>query len=114
MPNFRRKAILLRTFGKSLPNGLLKAPKRGFTVPLRGWFKERHLTSLVEQSLTKIPVDFNLSAIRAVMTRASNKQTDYGNFLWMLVVLGKWFDWRPEVSSVNDEGWNVTAAPSFK
>jgi asparagine synthase (glutamine-hydrolysing) len=104
MRNFGRKAVLLRTFGKSLPNALLKAPKRGFAVPLRGWFKERHLAALVEQSLTKIPVDFNLSAMRAVMTQATNKQTDFGNFLWMLVVLGKWFDWRPDVPSVDKEG----------
>jgi asparagine synthase (glutamine-hydrolysing) len=96
MPNFRRKAVLLRTFGKTLPNALLKAPKRGFAVPLRGWFQERFLAALVEQSLAKIPVDFNLSALRAVMTQVTNKQTDIGNFLWMLVVLGKWFDWRPE------------------
>jgi asparagine synthase (glutamine-hydrolysing) len=39
MKNFERKSILRHTVGRKLPKGILKAPKKGFSVPLRYWLK---------------------------------------------------------------------------
>src|SRR3974377_95533 len=41
MEGYTRKSVLRNTIGKRLPPALLRAPKRGFSLPLREWFKDR-------------------------------------------------------------------------
>ena len=89
LPGYERKHVLRKTIAKTLPPSLLSAPKRGFSVPLREWFKgdtlERHLALLRD-------MDFDLSqeAVRQVVEDNRAGRKDNGNFIWMLLVLREW------------------------
>lgn len=48
--NKRRKKILVDAFQDLLPNELLNRPKKGFEIPLLGWFK-KELKSIIEDEL---------------------------------------------------------------
>jgi asparagine synthase (glutamine-hydrolysing) len=89
MEGYERKSILRNTVGKRLPPKLLKAPKKGFVVPLRGWFRDRSFSDRL--SLLYI-TDFGLNsdAIRRIVNAHVQGELDSSNFIWMLFVLRRW------------------------
>ena len=91
MRGFERKSILRRTIGRTLPRSLLCAPKKGFVVPVREWFKNRLLTSSLPELLVQSPLAMNRELVDEIAVKHATGQVDYGNFLWMLFLLGKWF-----------------------
>lgn len=84
MHNFERKTILRNTIGQKLPISLLKAPKRGFSVPLREWFKGDSFKESLSYMGESMPF-LNNEIIR--MNNSSER--DFGNFIWILFVLNK-------------------------
>ena len=65
LQGFEKKSVLRRTVGKSLPNAILNAPKKGFGIPLRDWFKD---DSFIKQ------LDVNLASTKSVLSsRVINK-----------------------------------------
>jgi asparagine synthetase B (glutamine-hydrolysing) len=53
--HFERKTILRKTIGLKLPWAILHAPKRGFVVPIREWFKEDSFTEILYNFEKTIP-----------------------------------------------------------
>jgi asparagine synthase (glutamine-hydrolysing) len=97
--------IILRNAvaNNSLPQELLNAPKRGFSVPLREWFKQENLYNDIKQMLLAKKGNLILDQTRIASLLDQNNQghLDAGNFLWMLLVLKKWNDVNQQPRSVS-------------
>jgi asparagine synthase (glutamine-hydrolysing) len=91
MRGYERKSVLRCTVGRSLPRSILKAPKKGFVVPMREWFKDRSLTASLPNYLAQTPLDMNRDLVDEIAAKNAAGLADYGNFIWMLFLLGKWF-----------------------
>lgn len=87
--------IILRNAvaNKALPPELLDARKKGFTVPLRDWFKEEFLDQKIRKILLSNPgTIFNAGSIEKLIDQNKKGEFDIGNFIWMLTVLKSWMD----------------------
>lgn len=82
---WERKSVLRKTIGKSLPQSLHKAPKRGFGVPLREWFKGD--TNMQDIQLKKVSSICNEKTIRKIVNENANGKRDNGNFIWSILML---------------------------
>jgi asparagine synthase (glutamine-hydrolysing) len=91
MRGYERKSVLRSTVGRLLPRSILKAPKKGFVVPLREWFKDKSLTASLPNYLAQTPLNMNRSLVDEIAAKNAAGLADYGNFIWMLFLLGKWF-----------------------
>jgi asparagine synthase (glutamine-hydrolysing) len=89
MQGLQRKSILRNTVGKKLPTPLLRAPKKGFGIPLREWFKEEEFK---DQLGLLVNLDFGLdsSTISKIIRKNNSGIEDNGNFIWMLFLLKEW------------------------
>ncbi|MEM9481311.1 MAG: asparagine synthase (glutamine-hydrolyzing), partial [Verrucomicrobiota bacterium] len=94
MNGYERKSVLRDTVGSRLPEGLLKAPKKGFGVPLREWFKGRDFERRLGM-LRDLDIGLNKRVLGEVVDDTVSGRRDYGNFLWMLFVARRWFEGRP-------------------
>jgi asparagine synthase (glutamine-hydrolysing) len=89
LPGYERKHVLRNTVARTLPPALLSAPKRGFSVPLREWFKGDAL----ERQLSRLrDIDFGLrpDVVQKVVEDNRSGRQDNGNFIWMLLMLREW------------------------
>lgn len=91
MQGYERKSVLRCTIGRTLPRSILRSPKKGFVVPLREWFKDKSLTASLPNYLAQTPLDMNRGLINEIVAKNASGEVDYGNFIWMLFLLGKWF-----------------------
>lgn len=89
MRGFERKSILRRVFANRLPGELFQAPKRGFSVPLREWFKREDYKRVLSELLTN-PVGLDKRTIEEIIESNNSGQVDYGNMIWMLLVFRDW------------------------
>lgn len=89
MPGYKRKHVLRKTIATSLPPSLLSAPKKGFTVPLREWFKGDAFDSQLAQ-LPHIDIGLRNDVVQQVIDENRQGKHDNGNFIWMLFLLKKW------------------------
>ena len=89
MQGWERKSVLRNTgFCKGLPNDILHAPKKGFSIPLRNWFKDdsfrntigkaRNLSSLLDEKM-----------IDKILKENTEEIYDNGSFIWHLLILEK-------------------------
>jgi asparagine synthase (glutamine-hydrolysing) len=87
MQGFERKSILRNTTGNKLPASLLNAPKKGFGVPLREWFKG----NIFEQRFKNMSIDKLLDkrTLEDVFRKNLIGKVDHGNFIWGLLFLDK-------------------------
>jgi asparagine synthase (glutamine-hydrolysing) len=82
-----RKAVLRNTIARRLPEAVLAGGKRGFAVPLRTWFRQGDFAdSLVKRSVSM--TGLSGPVVDEILTEQRAGQRDYGNLLWMLMVLG--------------------------
>ena len=88
LEGWKTKSVLRNTIGKSLPDSLLTAPKKGFGVPLREWFKADSFEPILE-SLKSLGF-LNTNAISAIVDENRSGARDNGNFIWSLFVLKNW------------------------
>lgn len=99
MEGYERKSILKNTVGKKLPPALLNLSKKGFSVPLRHWFKERELNDLLNMNIFQ-----NSELLKEVIELNKNGTNDYGNFIWSCLVLHKTMTTSGEYNtSINNE-----------
>ena len=89
MQGWERKSVLRNTVGKKLPKNILSAPKKGFGVPLREWFKEDYFHDHVHSNLKKVSSMTNRKTIDEVFQANRSGATDNGNFIWTLMMLDK-------------------------
>ncbi len=89
MQGYERKSVLRNTIGKILPPALLRAPKKGFSIPLREWFKGKEFEPQL-QSLCSADFGLNQNVLKKIIDDNKSSKEDYGNLIWMLFVLKAW------------------------
>jgi len=82
MKKYERKTVLRNTIGRELPKEILTAPKKGFTVPLREWFKGNSFDQKL-QTLKKNSI-LDQKTVDQIIEKNVRGQKDFGNFIWML------------------------------
>jgi len=92
------KRILRDTFGQLLPPILLKAPKRGFGVPIGAWLRNQW-RDLVGEFLSK-PLAaeegwVSENVIKSLVREHQARQADHGHRLWVLIVLEAFLRSKP-------------------
>ena len=70
---------------------LMKASKRGFSVPLREWFKTDAFDVRLAR-LGKMELGLDSGVIRDLLNDNRQGRQDNGNFIWMLVLLEHWLN----------------------
>ena len=87
---------------QALPKELLKASKKGFTVPLRDWFKEENLNNKIRDILLQKNDNgvYDSKGVEALIEENKNGKSDAGNFIWMLLILKKWLDNKKPVTEI--------------
>lgn len=87
------KIILKETFSDLIPPALLKAPKRGFSVPMGSWLRRELRAPLLEtlsedhvrdQGILQFPV------VRNLLDEHLSGARDHSSQLWSLYVLQNW------------------------
>ena len=100
------KVILRNTVANnSLPKRLLQAPKKGFSIPLRDWFKEDDLNSRIKNILLAKNDNsiYSLKGIEKLINHNQSGTSDAGNFIWIVLVLRKWLDaFKQDRKQTND------------
>jgi asparagine synthase (glutamine-hydrolysing) len=90
----RRKWILRAAGEDLLPPGFLDRRKRGFTVPLREWFRT-DLRLFAEKTLLAPRAGtrgvLRPKAIRRILDLHGRRQRDFADRIWSLLVLEYWF-----------------------
>ena len=90
MSGYERKSVLRRTIGRRLPPAILSAPKKGFAVPLRSWFRKESANPILEDLRAGLSGMVDEGVLDQVIRDNSSGSEDRGNFLWMLALLGAW------------------------
>lgn len=90
MRRFERKSVLRDTLAKKLPGALLRAPKRGFGVPLYRWFRDGEFGDRARALTAAAAVPFEPAVVRELVEANASGKRDFGVFLWMLLVLDRW------------------------
>jgi len=87
----------------ALPKDLLSAPKKGFNVPLREWFKEDDLNAKIKDILLNNNDDkvFITTEVEKLISQNCTGKADAGNFIWVILILKKWLDSRNNLQSIN-------------
>lgn len=89
MQGYERKSVLRKTIGKKLPPSILNAPKKGFSVPMREWFKDKAF-DLKLKTLYKDDFGLDQKIIKRIVEDNKEGKVDLGNFIWMLFTLKSW------------------------
>jgi asparagine synthase (glutamine-hydrolysing) len=89
MQGWERKSVLRKTIGKKLPNSILKAPKKGFGIPLREWFKKNDFEDYLINNTSKVSLLLGKSEIEDILHQNKVGNKDNGYFIWNLLVLNK-------------------------
>jgi asparagine synthase (glutamine-hydrolysing) len=77
---------LRNTIGLSLPKEILRAPKQGFGIPLREWFKEESFSERLNTMNLSMPY-LNKETISEILRLNSQGKKDFGDFIWMLFIV---------------------------
>ena len=80
-----RKSILKNTIGKKLPTQILNGSKKGFSVPLREWFKDKNFKQYLQLNNLNHVLDKKI--LKSIYRDNINEKNDSGNFLWTLIML---------------------------
>ncbi|MBD3162757.1 MAG: asparagine synthase (glutamine-hydrolyzing), partial [Candidatus Eisenbacteria bacterium] len=89
MRGYERKSILRRTVARKLPAPLLRAPKKGFAVPVGDWFTRSDLARRVDTLAGGDGLGLAAGPLRALQERNRRGERDIGNLLWMLMLLDR-------------------------
>jgi asparagine synthase (glutamine-hydrolysing) len=101
MRGMERKSILRRTVARQLPAQLLRAPKKGFAVPLGAWFRERDFATYAAGLATPGGLEVASVPLQEVLDRNRRGEEDLGNLLWSLLLLDRFYrDALPAASPV--------------
>lgn len=86
MQGYERKSVLRKTIGKKLPLPVLKGTKKGFSVPMREWFKDKAFDTKLK-TLYEHDFGLNKKLIKKIIEDNREGKADLGNFIWMLFIL---------------------------
>lgn len=88
-PWFKTKHVLKAGIGKTLPSSLLSAPKKGFVVPLREWFKDKTFNRKLDD-LYREDSGLNNHVIKKIVSDHRQGKGDFANIIWRLIVYQNW------------------------
>jgi asparagine synthase (glutamine-hydrolysing) len=77
---------------------LLKAPKKGFGIPLLDWFKTSEFSDRIE-SLKKSDFGLNNQAITKLISENAKGIKNNGNIIWMLFLYDAWINKKSKIHS---------------
>jgi asparagine synthase (glutamine-hydrolysing) len=93
MHRWRLKGLLKDSLADTLPTEILKAPKRGFAVPLAAWFRG-DLESYAREMLVSPDVArrgfLNTRAVERTISRHSQGGGTLGTLIWVLLMFELW------------------------
>lgn len=89
MQGWELKSVLRKSIGKNLPVAILNAPKRGFGIPLREWFKDKQFNAVLNANLKEVNRFLDPAIIEKIMTENNTGKKDNGNFIWALLQLNR-------------------------
>lgn len=89
MDGWERKSILRNTVARRLPDALLRAPKKGFAVPLGAWFRGDDFARRAEELPRSGHLELDGRALAEIVRRNRAREEDHGELLWMLMVLAR-------------------------
>ena len=93
LPGYTRKHILRRAVGARLPPELLAAPKRGFNVPMREWFRDQEPTSLLQSHMTgEFEAIVRPDAVHELIAAHRDQRDDHGTLFWILLQMANWLE----------------------
>ncbi len=91
MRGIERKSILRRTVARQLPPPLLRAPKKGFAVPLGAWFRDRSFDVYSAGLTAPGGLEVAAAPLQEVLGRNRRGEEDLGNLLWSLLLLDRFY-----------------------
>jgi asparagine synthase (glutamine-hydrolysing) len=86
--HWERKSVLRNSVGKQLPESVLNAPKKGFGVPLREWFKQDAIIN--NFNLSNLKSFLNEKQVETIIDENKSGARDNGNFIWTLFMLNEY------------------------
>ena len=89
LQGFERKSVLRKTIGKTLPDAILNAPKKGFGIPLVDWFMDDSFGNQIDVNLSSAGKLLSKKIINKIVEENRSGKRDNGNFLWTLMMLNK-------------------------
>ncbi len=81
---YGKKSILKHILYKYVPKDLIERPKKGFSVPLKHWFRDE-LKDLVFDKIDSLDERFNKKEIRKIANLHIYKNKNYEYILWNLM-----------------------------
>jgi asparagine synthase (glutamine-hydrolysing) len=87
MQGWERKSVLRNTIGKQLPESIMNAPKKGFGIPLREWFKGGAFDEYLNQNLNTLNEFLDNKTISSIVNDNNTGKKDNGNFIWTMMML---------------------------
>jgi asparagine synthase (glutamine-hydrolysing) len=87
------KLVLRRLARNLLPEPVLRAPKRGFAVPLAGWMSGplRHWAGdMLSDATTSRCGLFDARAVRSIAARLDTREPDVANIAWTIASAHSW------------------------
>jgi asparagine synthase (glutamine-hydrolysing) len=112
MQGLEAKSVLRKTIGKQLPSELLSAPKRGFGIPLREWFKDKEFNRLLQSNLERVSGILDRSVIAKLVQQNNSGEKDNGNFIWTMVELDRvLLDIEKSLTRLRNKGIGICNQP---
>ncbi len=100
--DFRKKLFLKKMMGASLPSSIVHRAKKGFTVPLNQWFREKlkpFAQEILLDSKTLQRGYIHPQAVKRLLEDHFSGKDNHGHRIWLLIVLELWhrtfWDTRP-------------------
>ena len=88
LKGYSRKHILRKTFGKRLPKTLLSVKKKGFTVPLREWFRRETTSGLEMKAIESAGFGMiDKAVVEKIIQAHQSDKKDSSAALWSLGML---------------------------
>jgi asparagine synthase (glutamine-hydrolysing) len=89
LQGWERKSVLRNTIGRTLPAELMNAPKKGFGIPLREWFKKGDFSNIFDENMGVLNSILDKKSISNIINDNNAGLGDHGNFIWTLLMLNK-------------------------
>ncbi|MBV9463922.1 MAG: hypothetical protein JO317_06800, partial [Verrucomicrobiae bacterium] len=84
------KKILRDTFADLIPAEFFNRPKKGFSMPIGRWIREKWAPIFADAIETGLPPDFEKAYARRLLQDHLAGRRDSSNLLWALYVLAIW------------------------
>ena len=84
------KKILKDAFSDLIPPEFFDRPKKGFSMPIGRWIREKWKSEFEEVLSTCMPPFFDRDYIKRLLEAHCLRKKDHSNQLWALYVLGLW------------------------